>query len=85
MNESEVMISFLRHEVLFNDKRSIVINVRDLTAQIVLFESKAKIKQLNKAVRRLSHELERPISLVRKNAELLATNFSRAVKIHPVI
>ena len=76
-----MVISFLRHEVLFNNKKSIVINVRDLTAQESLFESKTKIKQLNKAVRRLSNELDRPISRFRKNADQLA----RDIGMQPVI
>jgi len=42
--KSEAIISFLRNEVTFNDKKSIVINVRDMTAQEGLYESKAKIK-----------------------------------------
>ena len=74
--ESDATISFARHEVTFNNKKSIVINVRDLTAQEGLFESMAKIKQLNKVVERLSDELEHPISTVSKSANLLATNFA---------
>ena len=79
--DSNMVISFLRHEVLFNHKKSIVINVRDLTAQESLFESKAKIKQLSKVVTRLSSELERPISRFRKNSDQLA----RTIGMQPII
>ena len=85
MAESDAIISFLRHEVTFNNKKSIVINVRDLTAQECLFESQAKIKQLNKVVERLSDELEHPLSTVNKSANLLAKNFGKAVVLPPII
>lgn len=85
MPDSNRSISFLRNEVIFNNKKSIVINVRDLTDQDGLFDLKAKIKQLNKAVERLSHELDQPLSAVTKSANLFVTNFERKASLPPII
>jgi len=85
MQDSNRSISFLRNEVIFNNKKSIVINVRDLTDQDGLFDLKAKIKQLNKAVERLSYELDQPLSAVTKSANLFVTNFERMASLPPII
>ena len=74
-------ISFLRNEVIFNDKKSIVINVRDLTTQEGLYESKAKIRQLHQAVERLSNELDHPNSAAKKNAGVLFKGLSSVMHI----
>ena len=66
---------------MFNDKKSIVINVRDLTEKEGLYESEAKIKQLQQAVERLSNELDHPISAVKKNASELHKSFGSILEI----
>ena len=63
------IISFQRNEVIFDGKKSIVINVRDLTDQQGLFESKAKIQELNQAVERLSHEITSPLAIVNESVD----------------
>ena len=58
-----------------------MINVRDLTDQEGLYESKAKIKQLQQAVERLSNELENPILAAKKNAAELHKSFASVLEI----
>ena len=60
-----------------------MINVRDLTDQEGLYESKAKIKQLQQAVERLSNELDDPISVVKKNVGELHKSYSSVLE-HPM-
>ena len=54
----------MRNDVIFNGRKSIVINVRDLTDQQDLYDSKAKIKHLTKTVERLTSEQIDPISII---------------------
>ena len=58
-----------------------MIIVRDLTDQEGLYESKAKIKQLQQAVERLSNELDHPISAVKKDAAQLHESFGSVQEI----
>ena len=62
-----------------------MINVRDLTDQEGLYESKSKIKQLQQAVERLSNELDHPISAAKKNACELYKSFSSILQVLPPI
>ena len=48
-----------------------MVNVRDVTDQKDLYESKAKIKQLYEVVQRLLSELEHPLISVSKSAQKL--------------
>ena len=48
---------FQRHEVIYNDKKSVVIHVRDLTEQEGIFEAEEKIMLQHQAVSKLSNEL----------------------------
>ena len=84
-SERTRIICFQRSEIQFNNKKSIVINVRDLTNQRGLFESKTYITQLNQAIERLSNELEGPISIVNSSADRLLAKFNKILEIPPVI
>ena len=54
-------ISFIRNEIIFDGKKSIVINVRNLTEQEWHYESKTKTKELHETVKLLTNELQNPI------------------------
>ena len=65
------MICFYRNEVIFNGKKCIVINVRDLTEQDGLFSAKEEIKNLHQTVDRLSAELIDPIQTINEETQKL--------------
>lgn len=47
--------------MIYNDKKSIVIHVRDLTEQEGIFEAEEKIMLQHQAVSKLSNELVAPL------------------------
>ena len=69
--ERAKIICFQRHEVIFNGKKCIVINLRDLSEQECLFISKEKTKQLQLSVTRLSSELVDPLETIKKETEII--------------
>ena len=54
----EKVICFQRNEVIFNNKKSILINIRDMTNQEGLYEAKQTNKQIHRAINRLAKEIE---------------------------
>ena len=58
-----------------------MINVRDLTDQESLYKSKAKVKQLQQAIERLSNELDHPIAAVKKNVTELHKSYASVLEI----
>ncbi len=50
--------------MIYNDKKSIVIHVRDLTEQEGIFEAEEKIMLQHQAVSKLSNELVAPLQSI---------------------
>ena len=61
------MVCFQRNEVIFNGKKCIVINVKDLSEQEGFLSTLERIKQLQMSLRNLSSELIDPLEKIQDN------------------
>ena len=73
------IISFIRNEIIFDGKKCIVINVRNLTEQEWHYESKTRTKELHETVKLLTNELQDPIEIVAKTSEQLRGRFAAVI------
>ena len=62
------IFSFQRNEVIFDNRECILLNIRDLTDQEIVFTSKAKIDQLNHVIDLQTSEIKESLTEIKRKS-----------------